>query len=289
MRKRPKQKKSLAKGFDAVLNNSSNKRATDIFFGDVSSDTARFAELPIATITPNRNQPRTNFDDNAMQELVHSFKTVGQLQPIVVRSTDKDKYELIMGERRLRAARLAGKDTIATIIRETDDENMLRDALLENLHRAQLDPIEEAAAYNQMLNDFGITQQELATQIGRSRPQIANMIRLLNLPAEVQKLVQEGEISIGHSRALAVIKDKETVIELAKTAIAKNWSVRQLEEQIAKLHSKPKTQVQKHKELSKKLSDKYHLPVTVTQRGEKGSVTFKFKSQTELNELLENL
>ena len=169
---------------------------------------AHFAELPVDSISPNPRQPREVFDADAMAELVHSISEIGLLQPVVVRRTGPSSYELVMGERRWRATREAGLDTIPAIVRQTDDTDMLRDALLENLHRAQLNPLEEAAAYRQLLDDFGCTHDELAGRIGRSRPQISNTLRLLNLSPAVQRRVAAGVLSAGHARALLAVTDQ---------------------------------------------------------------------------------
>ena len=188
-----------------------------------------FAELPIDAITPNPRQPRAIFDEDALAELVHSVKEIGLLQPIVVRRLD-DGYELIAGERRLRACREAGFTKIPAIIRSTDDEAMLRDALLENLHRADLNALEEAAAYQQLLSDFGSTQEELAQRIGRSRAQISNTIRLLRLPPAVQRRVAAGVISAGHARALLSLDDEAAMEAMAERIVAEGLSVRSVEE-----------------------------------------------------------
>ena len=160
---------------------------------------ASFSELPVDSIKPNPRQPRTVFDEDELAELVHSIREVGLLQPIIVRPRNANSYELIMGERRLRATKAAGLDTIPAIVRDTADQDMLRDALLENLHRAQLNPLEEAAAYQQLLDDFGCTHEELADRIGRSRPQISNTLRLLKLTPAVQRRVAAGVLSAGHA------------------------------------------------------------------------------------------
>lgn len=192
---------------------------------------ATYAEIPIAKVTPNPQQPRSVFDEEALAELVHSIRTIGLLQPIVVRPTSRTgEYELIAGERRLRASGQAGLTTIPAIIRHTDDADMLRDALLENLHRANLNALEEAAAYSQMLSDFGCTQEELAQRIGRSRPQITNTIRLLKLPASVQNKVAAGVLSAGHARALLSLSEEAAQEKLAQRIIAEGLSVRSVEE-----------------------------------------------------------
>ena len=192
---------------------------------------AVYAELPIGLIAPNPRQPRTVFDEEALAELVHSIKEIGLLQPVVVRRAP-DGYELIAGERRLRASKLAGLVEIPAIIRETDDDDLLRDALLENLHRANLNALEEAAAYEQLLADFGCTQEELARRIGRSRPQVSNTLRLLRLPANVQRRVAAGVLSAGHARALLSLDSPEAMDALAQRIVAEGLSVRSVEELI---------------------------------------------------------
>ncbi|MDV3296876.1 MAG: ParB/RepB/Spo0J family partition protein, partial [Brachybacterium paraconglomeratum] len=194
---------------------------------------AYFAELPVGTITPNPRQPRQVFEEEALAELVHSVKEVGLLQPVVVRRLAEDRYELIMGERRWRATQEAGLTTIPAIVRETSDDAMLRDALLENLHRSQLNPLEEAAAYQQLLDDFGCTHEELAQRIGRSRPQISNTLRLLKLSPAVQRRVAAGVLSAGHARALLAVGNPETQDRLAGRVVSEGISVRGLEEIVA--------------------------------------------------------
>ena len=204
----------------------------------ISADVANYAEIDVDRVRPNPKQPRTVFDDDALAELTFSIKEIGLLQPIVVRrirtgidETSGD-YELIAGERRLRASRQAGMTQIPAIIRTTDDADMLRDALLENLHRADLNPLEEAAAYSQMLADFGCTQEELASRIGRSRPQVTNTLRLLKLPTSVQLKVAAGVLSAGHARALLSLSTPEQMDAMASRIIAEGLSVRSVEELI---------------------------------------------------------
>ena len=199
-----------------------------------------YAELDINSIVPNPRQPRTIFDEEALTELVHSIKEIGLLQPIVVRPA-VNGYELIAGERRLRSSKLAGLTVIPAIIRETDDDALLRDALLENLHRANLNPLEEAAAYQQLLEDFGCTQEELATRIGRSRPQVSNTLRLLKLPSDVQKRVAAGVISAGHARALLSLDDPTAMQKLADRIVKEGLSVRSVEEIILVTKSESKS------------------------------------------------
>jgi ParB family chromosome partitioning protein len=195
----------------------------------------RFAEIPVTDIHPNRKQPRTVFDEDDMAELVHSVREIGVLQPIVVRtSTEKggEPYELVMGERRWRAVQAAGLATIPAIVRDTTDDDLLRDALLENLHRSQLNPLEEAAAYQQLLEDFGTTHEQLADRIGRSRPQVSNTLRLLKLPPLVQRRVAANVLSAGHARALLSLPDAASMERLAQKIVAEGMSVRATEEAV---------------------------------------------------------
>lgn len=191
---------------------------------------AVYAELPIASISPNPRQPRTVFDDEALAELVFSISEIGLLQPVVVRPLGEDRYELVAGERRWRACTKAGLTVIPAIIRETDDDDLLRDALLENLHRANLNALEEAAAYQQLLEDFGCTQEDLATRIGRSRPQVTNTLRLLQLPPDVQRRVAAGVLSAGHARALLSLSDPDSMSAMATRIVNEGLSVRSVEE-----------------------------------------------------------
>ena len=230
----------------AVLDDDVVRDSSAAAAGEEGTDTpeliavpgATFAELPIASIVPNAMQPRTVFDEDALAELAESIGAVGVLQPVVVRpqGTDDDgqaRYELIMGERRWRASTLAGRETIPAIVRETEQVDMLRDALLENLHRSELNPLEEAAAYTQLLEDFGCTQEELATRIARSRPQISNTLRLLKLPPLVQRRVAAGVLSAGHARALLGLPDGAAMERLAQRIVAEGLSVRATEEIVA--------------------------------------------------------
>lgn len=191
---------------------------------------AVYAELPIDSVVPNPRQPRASFDEDALAELVFSIREIGLLQPVIVRAVGAGSYELIAGERRLRACREAGLTEIPAIVRDTDDDAMLRNALLENLHRADLNALEEAAAYQQLLSDFGCTQEELARRIGRSRPQVTNTLRLLRLPPDVQRRVAAGVLSAGHARALLSLDDDAAMGALAARIVAEGLSVRAVEE-----------------------------------------------------------
>lgn len=206
---------------------------TELSPGEQADSGAYFAELPLDQVVPNPRQPRTVFDQDDLEELVRSIREVGLLQPVVVRQAGPGRYELVMGERRWRAAREAGLTALPAIVRPTEDEDLLRDALLENLHRSQLNPLEEAAAYDQLLEDFGCTHEELARRLGRSRPQISNTLRLLKLPPAVQRRVAAGVLSAGHARALLALEGSEAREHLAQRVVAEGLSVRSVEEIVA--------------------------------------------------------
>jgi ParB family chromosome partitioning protein len=254
-----------------------------------------YAELPIDAITPNPRQPRTVFDEDAMAELVDSIAEVGLLQPVVVRPLGDDRFELVMGERRWRAAQAAELSEIPAIVRETQDHDLLRDALLENLHRAQLNPLEEAAAYQQLLTDFGCTQDELATRIKRSRPQISNTLRLLRLPATVQRRVAAGVISAGHARALLAIADAAGQERLAQRVVAEGLSVRSIEELVAlgetgedtPASRRPgrKVPVPEAEEVAARLSDHLDTRVRVDLGRRRGRITIDFASAEDLERI----
>lgn len=255
---------------------------------------AHFAELPADSIVPNPRQPRTVFDEEAMAELVHSISEVGLLQPIVVRATGDGQYELVMGERRWRACREAGLETIPAIVRDTPDDVLLRDALLENLHRAELNPLEEAAAYQQLLDDFGCTHDELAQRIGRSRPQISNTLRLLKLSPAVQRRVAAGVLSAGHARALLGVDDGERQDLLASRVVAEGISVRALEELVA-LGPGPDSAVRVVRnrpvapglaDIAARLSERFETRCRVELGRRKGRVTVEFASLDDLQRIL---
>ncbi|EON22370.1 MULTISPECIES: ParB/RepB/Spo0J family partition protein [Nocardioides] len=256
---------------------------------------AYFAELPIAQVRPNARQPRQVFEEEALAELVHSITEVGLLQPVVVRRTGEADYELIMGERRWRASQEAGLDTIPAIVRHTDDNDMLRDALLENLHRSQLNPLEEAAAYGQLLEDFGCTHDELAQRIGRSRPQISNTLRLLKLSPAVQRRVGAGVLSAGHARALLTIEDPDLQDRLAARVTAEGISVRGLEEIVSLGPGQtgtPRTQRSRPTapglaDLAERLSDRFETRVKVDLGKAKGKITVEFASLDDLRRIVE--
>ncbi len=257
---------------------------------------AWFAELPITSIRPNAVQPRQVFDEDAMAELVHSIREVGLLQPIVVRRGDADgTYELVMGERRWRASQEAGLELIPAIVRETGDDDMLRDALLENLHRSQLNPLEEASAYAQLLEDFGCTHDELASRIGRSRPQISNTLRLLKLSPAVQRRVAAGVLSAGHARALLAVENAEIQDRLAQRVVSEGISVRGLEEIVTVgEHGRATDRVQRRKptapglaDLAERLSDRLETRVKVDLGRTKGKITVEFASLEDLQRIVD--
>ena len=255
---------------------------------------AYFREVDLTSIVPNTRQPRTHFDDDALAELVHSIKEVGVLQPVVVRELGDGRHELVMGERRLRASRLAGMVTIPAIVRQTADDDMLRDALLENLHRQQLNPLEEAAAYSQLLADFGATHEELAQRVGRSRPQISNTLRLLQLPPAVQRRVAAGVLSAGHARALLGLSDDAAQDALATRIVAEGLSVRAVEEIVATSHhDRPARAPRKAPaktpgldEVATRLSDRFDTRVKVEMGRAKGRITIEFGGQEDLGRIL---
>ena len=264
---------------------------------------AHFAELVLDSIVPNPRQPRSVFDEDALAELVGSIREIGVLQPVVVRSAGTADgvatYELIMGERRLRAARLAGLERIPAIVRETDDADLLRDALLENLHRSELNALEEAAAYQQLLDDFGCTHEELARRIHRSRPQITNTLRLLKLPPLVQRRVAAGVISAGHARALLGLPDAAAMERLAQRIVAEGLSVRTTEEVVSlggdaptpTLARRPRAgdRVRALDDLAARLGDRFETRVTIALGKSKGKLTVEFASVADLNRILATL
>jgi ParB family chromosome partitioning protein len=312
--KRPERRRGLGRGLGSLIPThevddalaARAAAAVDSTVGSTSTagltavDGAYFAELPVTSIAPNARQPRQVFDADAMAELVHSIKEIGLLQPVVVRRTGtedgQDRYELIMGERRWRATTEAGLETIPAIVRETGDDAMLRDALLENLHRSQLNPLEEAAAYQQLLDDFGCTHEELSTRIGRSRPQISNTLRLLKLSPEVQRRVAAGVLSAGHARALLGVSDPSAQDRLAARVVAEGISVRGLEEIVAVGDTGSEDEAVRFRarkptapglaDLNERLSDRLETRVKVTLGKSKGRIAVEFASLADLERIV---
>ena len=311
-----RQKAARVPAKDASVNEV-DKREEQIVSRETSVDLellpvpgASFAEIAIDQIVPNTKQPREVFDEDDLKELSASIKEVGVLQPVVVRSIPakgrseklteflaekpEARFELIMGERRLRASELAGETTIPAIIRETEDGDLLRDALLENLHRAQLNPLEEASAYQQLMADFGATQEELAKRIARSRPQIANTLRLLKLPPSVQKKVAAQVITAGHARALLSLSTPEEMERLAERIVAEGLSVRTTEEivRLGKAKATPRPRARQPRPLSQlgesvvsALSDAYDTRVTITEGRKKGRIVIEFAGSEDLQRI----
>lgn len=308
----------LGRGIGALIPTADqSERPVDVFFPganlrpateQTSDQPAAEADLEVVPgihliqidplkIVPNPRQPRTHFNPEDLAELVHSVREFGVLQPVVVRKNTDGEYELIMGERRTRAAREAGLAAIPAVVRETADEDLLRDALLENLHRSELNPLEEASAYQQLLEDFGITQEELATRIGRSRPQISNTIRLLKLPVPVQQRVAAGVLTAGHARAILSLETPEAMQRLADKVVNEDLSVRATE-LAAKTEpaapgrtAKPTPGARRAylDEVATNLGDRLNTRVKVSLGARKGQVTIDFASIQDLNRILEEI
>jgi len=268
----------------------------DVAVGPAEVPGVTYCELPVPRIRPNPRQPRQVFDEEPHEELVSSIREFGLLQPIVVRPREDGEYELVVGERRWRAAADAGLDTIPAIIRETADDAMLRNALLENLHRVQLNPLEEAAAYRQLLDEFGTTHEELAQRIGRSRSQVTNTIRLLNLPVPVQRRVAAGVLTAGHARALLTLEDPAAQEELAARIVAEGMSVRAVEELVALAGQEKPAKPRAHRahratapaltDLADRLSDTFDTRVKVELGRRKGKIVVEFASVDDLERIV---
>lgn len=293
----PEKSDAAAKAGDKAVAATASTDTTDAAGEGTTSGTEHgpnYRELPIDSIRPNSRNPRTVFDEEALAELEHSLREFGLLQPIVVRPVD-DGYELIMGERRWRAAQQAGFTTIGAIVRRTEDADMLRDALLENIHRANLNPLEEAAAYQQLLQEFEVTQEELATRLGRSRPVISNTIRLLKLPVVVQRRVAAGVLSAGHARALLSLDSADAQEDLAARIVAEGLSVRGTEEAVVLMAgAKPKAKRPAPRKLiapglnslAEKLADTFDTRVKVELGRKKGQVVIEFATVDDLNRII---
>jgi ParB family transcriptional regulator, chromosome partitioning protein len=302
----PQQKRGLGKGLGALIPTAAASPAADPGQPSAAPQEshpedvgAYFDEIPVGAITPNPRQPRQVFDEEALEELAASIGVVGLLQPVVVRKIMPGHYEIVMGERRWRACQLAGLAQIPAIVRETSDDDMLRDALIENLHRQQLNPLEEAAAYQQLLDDFSATHEELARRVGRSRPHISNTIRLLNLPAGVQKRVAAGVLSAGHARALLTVEDLQAQEHLAHRIVAEGLSVRAVEEIVAlgahatkaprKQEARPKPVAPALRELADRLSDAFDTRVKVEIGQRKGKIVVEFATLEDLERIVKTM
>lgn len=294
----------LGRGIGALIPTGDQaERPVDVFFPGKPATPVELEELEAVpgirlvhidphTIVPNPRQPRTHFDEDDLAELTHSVREFGVLQPVVVRRNDQGDYELIMGERRTRAARLAGVETIPAIVRDTADDDLLRDALLENLHRSELNPLEEASAYQQLLEDFGITQEQLAERIGRSRPQISNTIRLLRLPVPVQQRVAAGVLSAGHARALLSLDDPDAMQRLADKVVNEDLSVRATEEAARRGRVMPPRKPQAGArrahldDVATRLGDRLNTRVKISLTARKGQISIDFATIQDLNRIL---
>ena len=294
------QKRGLGRGLGALIptdaNNVVENKTIETKESLNSVPGIRFSEIELNQIKPNAKQPRQVFEEEALNELTFSIKEIGLLQPIVVRQISNNEYEIVAGERRFRAAKNAGLTKIPALIRETKDEQMLRDALLENLHRSQLNPLEEAAAYQQLLEDFGGTQEELASKLGRSRPQVTNTLRLLKLPATVQKRVAAGVLTSGHAKALLGLASAAEIETLANRIVAEGLSVRATEEIVSvgnigtTENKRPPLAPLKApglKDLSDRLGDKLDTRVTISMGRSKGKVVIEFSTLEDLRRIVE--
>ncbi len=283
-------KGGLGRGLDALIPTSVMPTEIKTQSGVL---TANRDEIDVNNISANPKQPRTVFDEDQLTELALSIKEVGLLQPPVVRSIGNGKYQLIMGERRFRAAKLAGLKSIPVIIRQTSDDQLLREALIENIHRSQLNPLEEGAAYQQLLNDFSYTHDELAAKLSKSRPAITNTMRLLNLPPSVQRKVAAGVISAGHARALLSLTDEKEIENLANRIVAEGLTVRAVEEIVATGGAKVKggsvrsgkILAPKLKEISEQLSDHLDTRVNVELGRQKGKIVIEFATIEDLERI----
>ena len=283
-------KGGLGRGLDALIPTSIIPTEIKTQAGVIAADRD---EIDVNNISANPKQPRTVFDEDQLTELALSIKEVGLLQPPVVRSIGNGKYQLIMGERRFRAAKLAGLKSIPVIIRQTSDDQLLREALVENIHRSQLNPLEEGAAYQQLLNDFGYTHDELATKLSKSRPVVTNTMRLLNLPAAVQRRVAAGVISAGHARALLSLTDEKEIENLANRIVAEGLTVRAVEEIVASGGAKVKggsvrsgkVLAPKLKEIADDLSDHLDTRVSVELGKQKGKIVIEFATIEDLERI----
>jgi ParB family chromosome partitioning protein len=283
-------KGGLGRGLDALIPQSVIPTEIKTSSGVI---TANRDEIELINISANPKQPRTNFDEDQLTELALSIKEVGLLQPPVVRSLGNGKYQLIMGERRFRAAKLAGLKTIPVIIRQTSDDQLLREAIVENIHRSQLNPLEEAAAYQQLLNDFNYTHDELAVKLSKSRPVITNTMRLLNLPVSVQRRVAAAVISAGHARALLSLTDEKEIENLANRIVAEGLTVRAVEEIVASGGAKVKTGsvrsgkilAPKLKQISDDLADHLDTRVSVELGKKKGKIVIEFATIEDLERI----
>lgn len=283
-----KNKKGLGRGINALFADFTEEKEID----------EKVEELQLSEVRPNPYQPRKTFDEENLHDLSESIKKNGVFQPIIVRKSSVMGFEIIAGERRFRASKLAGKDKIPAIIRPIDDEQMMEIAVLENLQREDLSPLEEAQAYGTLMDNLKITQSELSERLGKSRPYIANYLRLLDLPHEVKQMLQNGKLSMGQARTLLALKDKTKVVELAKQTVKENYTVRQLEQIVNEMNGKKKTKKDKKKKLSPylrqsqdRLQEKFGTKVAIktNEKTGKGKIEINYLSNDDFNRILEVL
>lgn len=288
-----KNSKGLGRGIDALFQDFSTIEDVDVKKDNVQ-------ELKISELRPNPYQPRKTFEQGALEELAQSIKQTGVFQPIIVRKSDVKGYEIIAGERRFRASKLAGKETIPAIVREFDEASMMQVAVLENLQREDLNPLEEAEAYDMLMKNLSLTQVELAEKLGKSRPYIANHLRLITLPEVVKQMLQQEELSMGQARTLLGLKKREAIIEVAKKVIKEQLTVRQLEELVTTMNqedsTKAKTKPKQAKpkpyyirESEERLMDKFGTAVLIQEKAGKGKIEIEYLSSDDLTRILDIL
>ncbi|MFL2101216.1 ParB/RepB/Spo0J family partition protein [Desemzia sp. FAM 24101] len=285
-----KNSKGLGRGIDALFTEFAE-------FDKVDANDERVQEIQLIEIRPNPYQPRRTFDEEALNELAASIKQSGVFQPIILRESAAKGFEIIAGERRFRASKLAGKDTIPAIVREFDEETMMQVAVLENLQREDLSPLEEAEAYNMLMKNLKLTQEEVAQRLGKSRPYIANYLRLLGLPEEVKKMLQTNTISMGQARTLLGLKDKKQIVRVAKKVIKDNLTVRQIEQLVSQMNeSKQKPQSKEPvkkpyyiRESEERLMDKFGTNVSINDKKSKGKIEIEYLSTEDLTRILDIL
>ncbi|MFL2106149.1 ParB/RepB/Spo0J family partition protein [Desemzia sp. FAM 23991] len=285
-----KNSKGLGRGIDALFTEFAE-------FDKVDANDERVQEIQLSEIRPNPYQPRRTFDEEALNELAASIKQSGVFQPIILRESAAKGFEIIAGERRFRASKLAGKDTIPAIVREFDEETMMQVAVLENLQREDLSPLEEAEAYNMLMKNLKLTQEEVAQRLGKSRPYIANYLRLLGLPEEVKKMLQTNTISMGQARTLLGLKDKKQIVRVAKKVIKDNLTVRQIEQLVSQMNeSKQKPQSKEPvkkpyyiRESEERLMDKFGTNVSINDKKSKGKIEIEYLSTEDLTRILDIL
>ena len=285
-----KNSKGLGRGIDALFSEFAE-------FDKVDKNDERVQDIPLDEIRPNPYQPRRTFDEEALNELAASIRQSGVFQPIILRASSVKGYEIIAGERRFRASKIAGKETVPAIVREFDEETMMQVAVLENLQREDLSPLEEAEAYNMLMKNLKLTQEEVAQRLGKSRPYIANYLRLLGLPEEVKKMLQTNEISMGQARTLLGLKDKKQIIKVAKKVIKENLTVRQIEQLVSQMNEAKPKQTSKEpvkkpyyiRESEERLMDKFGTNVIINEKKNKGKIEIEYLSPEDLTRILDIL